>query len=309
MQQVLFAPNSMAAMLISKRTIVTIVLCAVAWFLFGKIASMWSSLYMQKQNTVRNVDVDDAEDFTKQLLVAFFSVAKEQERRSLIRSVIAGRYDANEVDVVFAIGQPKSDEERSILAFESEVYDDLFSVSMEENMDSGKTIRFFKDVYERQERQESPRYQYVMKVDTDSFLHMEHLMKALKIAPKDRMYMGRLQFGHDELYMVGMGYILSADLIQEIHNSKFCRHNSVGFEDVVLGACLRHVAKSKGLQLNFVHDPQAFADHPRSDRWWGVYRQEYFSGAIVVHGCKDQAIFLRAVRHYYADPQNIKVRK
>ena len=238
----------------------------------------------------------------KVILVAFFGTAMEYERRSIIRSVIANRYDPAQIDVVFAVGQSESAIENALVELEKRVYGDLFEVSMKENMDDGKTLRFIKDVYERQMNGEIPQYRFVMKTDMDSFVHLENLIDRTLQFPDEFLYAGRIQPGKTKeglsfLYMIGLGYILSADLIDAIATSDYAEQNMVGPEDWMVGLWIRHIAETLNIDVHFVGDNQAFADHPKGRK--NFYNQPFYPDAVVVHDLKKTIFYMHTVRYYY----------
>ena len=104
------------------------------------------------------ISVPDVQTANKTLLVAFFSTAEEYERRSLIRAIIAYRYDPKQVDVVFAIGQSEIPYHEASIKLEQRAYGDIFEVNMPENMNDGKTLQFMKDLRLRQQNGSVPEY-------------------------------------------------------------------------------------------------------------------------------------------------------
>lgn len=239
---------------------------------------------------------------TKTLLLAFFATAKEFERRSLIRSIVADRYDTDKVDVMFAIGQPETVQEKAIVELERRAYGDIFNVTMHENMNEGKTLRFFKDLLIRERSGELPKYQFVMKADTDSFVHMENLITRLRKLSTEYTYMGRPSTkdshqGHPYPYMIGMGYILSWDLVELVATSEYAEQDKVGAEDRMMGRWVYYASLANSVKINYVRDFDAFFDHIKSKKWW--YNQPFYASALVVHDLKQTIMYMHTSRHYY----------
>ncbi|XP_019949116.2 beta-1,3-galactosyltransferase 2 [Paralichthys olivaceus] len=104
-----------------------------------------------------------------------------------------------------------------------------------------------------------PRASYVMKVDSDIFVNVFHLLRWLRSCPRQAFITGSLirdgrprrdsnskwhvsedQFPEDRFppYVSGAGYVLSADLAAKISRaSRFVR--MISMEDVYVGLCLR----------------------------------------------------------------------
>ena len=233
----------------------------------------------------------------KRVLVGFFCKAGQAERRALIRSVLHRKYNPSLVDITFVIGQSSDEVDNQLVTLEHRLHGDIFQLSIKENMDEGKTFAFFKAVYER--RQSGGKsYDFVVKADSDSFIHPLNLLKRLEQIFPERAYIGCMVKNFGITYATGMAYILSSDLVQAIATLDYAAENTIGFEDVQTGKWLDYISGKLGQPIHFYNDCDHFRDHPLSG---AGFARPFNPDAIAVHWLKTNAIYIETVLHYYPE--------
>ncbi|KAK4053844.1 hypothetical protein OIV83_001500 [Microbotryomycetes sp. JL201] len=182
------------------------------------------------------------------VVVGVFSVDASIERRNTIRQTYArhtkpidprtGR-PTQDVQLKFILGRPRKAWARGI-ALEMEMYNDVVVLDIEENMNKGKTFKYFEwandnatvPTYYRTERDEFgvgfKKADYVVKADEDTFINLAELERHLRVTPRERTYWGYLV---RNLFMAGEIYALSSDLVQYIATYQPLRQYVIGKED------------------------------------------------------------------------------
>lgn len=193
------------------------------------------------------------------ILMGVFSTAARVERRNVIRLAYGVQStEVAEVTVRFIVGRPKTQAERLQLGLEALQYRDVIVLDVEENMNKGKTWRFFSTVAAM-----GVRFDYVMKVDDDSYVRVDNLAASLAPEPRADLYLGYVLpcENHDPYrgYMAGMGYVLTWDLVEWLSQSPTVRHTTGGYsEDRMTGHWLDQGGKAK----HRVSKKPLFYDHP-----------------------------------------------
>ncbi|CAG8702693.1 15910_t:CDS:2, partial [Acaulospora morrowiae] len=118
------------------------------------------------------------------------------------------------VTIKFFLGHPKSEQVDKIKK-ESEKYGDVVVLNITENKEEGKTLKFFDWFAENRNDN------YMVKTDDDSFIHLIHYYRDIQDLPRERAYYGLLlnyTLINDgtNVYMWGMGYTISRDLVMDI---------------------------------------------------------------------------------------------
>lgn len=193
------------------------------------------------------------------ILLGVFTTAARTERRNLIRLAYGVQSTAAaHVEIRFIIGRPTSESERLQLGLESLLHRDIIVLDADENMNKGKTWRFFATVAAM-----GARFDYVMKVDDDSYVRVHNLAVSLADEPRSDLYYGYVlpcanQDPHNG-YMAGMGYVLTWDLVEWISESEVVRERIGGYsEDRMTGDWLDKGGKAR----NRVSKKPLFYDHP-----------------------------------------------
>jgi hypothetical protein len=164
------------------------------------------------------------------VVIGIFSVPSNRDRRALIRRTmmscptIANQKHRSDPDIVFRFvfgldvfgGVP--DELRD----EQRLHRDILVLNIRENMNKGKTWRFFHEASDH-----FPQSQFIVKADDDSMIRPTTFWTALKEVNASnigqRIYWGRLMNAEYEglkfRYAGGMAEVLSADLVRWVRDS------------------------------------------------------------------------------------------
>jgi hypothetical protein len=173
------------------------------------------------------------------VLIGVHTMPGKHSRRHLIRMAYALQQTAAlraaaRVDVRFALcARPMPPEHRAFVALEARAYGDVMVLDCAESAEQGKTYTYFASLPGMMlgSGDTRPPYDYVMKVDDDTFLRLEALVETLRAAPREDMYGGvGLPFHDREFppFMLGMGYLLSWDLVEWIATSDMVKREAMG---------------------------------------------------------------------------------
>eukprot|EP01117_Protostelium_nocturnum_P014569 TRINITY_DN5550_c0_g2_i1.p1 TRINITY_DN5550_c0_g2~~TRINITY_DN5550_c0_g2_i1.p1 ORF type:complete len:494 (-),score=174.77 TRINITY_DN5550_c0_g2_i1:270-1751(-) len=172
----------------------------------------------------------------RRLLVFFVPIPLMKEH---LRNLIRATYKLSlpeDVDMFFSIGKPKNEMERRLLRKENEAYGDILELDADEGMNNGKTYKSFMAL-KRMFGIESPshiRYDFVGKVDDDSYLNLPSLSNFIDTNCRTRAYIG-WKMSNPSIHMQGRGYFMSWDLLEYVGKSKWVEEHIVGDEDLVTG--------------------------------------------------------------------------
>ncbi|CAG8746748.1 3238_t:CDS:2, partial [Acaulospora morrowiae] len=122
------------------------------------------------------------------------------------------------VTIKFFLGLPKDGKVDKINK-ESEKYGDMVVLNITENKEEGKTLKFFDWFAENASILRNDNY--MLKADDDSFIHLIHYYRDIQDLPRERAYYGLLLNytlinEGTNVYMWGMGYTISRDLVMDI---------------------------------------------------------------------------------------------
>ncbi|CAG8513368.1 5291_t:CDS:2 [Dentiscutata heterogama] len=154
------------------------------------------------------------------------------------------------VTIRFIVRLPK-DEYKDKLEEESKIYGDIVILNITENIDEGKTFEYFK--WFAKHRKDN----YLVKIEDVTFIHLIHYYRDIQDLPRKHAYYGGVYFGdlNDDStysYMGGAGYTLSRDLVIDIVGSKWVSLNVKGYEDMLVGDWICHVAREKKYFVHYV---------------------------------------------------------
>lgn len=138
---------------------------------------------------------------------------------------------------------------------------------------------------------EQPPYDYVMKTDDDTYLRLDELVKSLKGKAQRYVYYGTgLPFQDREHppFMLGMGYILSWDLVEWIASSEIARNEPNGIEDTLTGKWLNSGDKAR-IRYNMF---------PKMDDYRGGEGKDFEAETIAVHQLKEDLRLVRTLKHF-----------
>ncbi|WKX95830.1 hypothetical protein Q1695_012350 [Nippostrongylus brasiliensis] len=201
------------------------------------------------------------------LLVAIMSSPNESAVRAVVRDtwLKLTQKGPSVIQHMFPIGVKGSSETmRSLLEEENKLHGDIALVDDLEEAYSNlalKTLKTMEYAYQ------NFRFQYILKVDSDSFVRLGAFLKALKDIQHPRLYWGFLDGRAKPIrkgkwregdwmlcdrylpYQLGGGYLLSYELVRflALNARLFKMYKN---EDVSVGAWLA------GLDVKYVHDPR-----------------------------------------------------
>lgn len=179
---------------------------------------------------------------------------------------------AAQIDVKFVLCNLSRDDEKTLVALEIMLYDDIIILNCKENMNGGKTYTFFSSLpglFGGAANGTGRPYDFVMKTDDDTIFMLPRLVESLRIQPREDLYWGHAVPPKDgrPLFMAGMGYVLSWDLVEWIAASEAVKNHTMGPEDTVVGEWLRDGGRGKNVystrapHLNFDTKPVMY-DYP-----------------------------------------------
>ncbi|WVZ82184.1 hypothetical protein U9M48_029473 [Paspalum notatum var. saurae] len=242
-----------------------------------------------------------ADDERLSVLVGVHTMPGKHSRRHLIRMAYALQQTAAlraaaRVDVRFALcARPMPPEHRAFVALEARAYGDVLLLDCAEGADQGKTYTYFASLPAMLGSGAGaggrPPYDYVMKVDDDTFLQLDALVDTLRAAPRADMYWGvGLPFHDREFppFMLGMGYLLSWDLVEWIAGSAMVRREAIGAEDMTTGKWLNMGNKAKN-RVNIF---------PRMYDYRSAKAEDFLENTIGVHQLKQDLRWAHTLDHF-----------
>ncbi|KQJ88276.1 beta-1,3-galactosyltransferase pvg3 [Brachypodium distachyon] len=240
---------------------------------------------------------DDQDPEQLRILVGVHTVARKHARQHLIRMAYALQQtpgpSAARVDVRFVLcARPMPPEHGAFVALEARAHGDMLLLDCAENAEDGKTYSYFAALPAMLGERERP-YDYVMKVDDDTYLRLEALVETLRDAPREDMYYGvGLPFMHRERprFMLGMGYVLSWDLVQWIAASDMVKREAKGVEDVTTGNWLNMGNKAKN-RVNI---------YPRMYDYKSAEAEDFLENTVGLHQLKEDLKWAHTLEHFNA---------
>ena len=231
----------------------------------------------------------------KLLLLNFVTVAEKFDRRALLRNFYSKTTPYAFVDVKYVIGKPNNTTPELLfkLQMEQAAHGDLTILDSVENMDDGKTW----DMISRSiadSKVTGQTYDFVVKGDDDSFIHLPNLVERVLTLPKKSTYFGRFYAGW---FMTGMMYLLSWDLVHEI--SLHPNLPKVGHEDQKVAEWMDelHIGEHR------ISEETEMYDHPESGGGWA---HPYTPKTITIHLAKSDALMTSAMQHFYDSMQKFE---
>ncbi|PAN25373.1 hypothetical protein PAHAL_4G296400 [Panicum hallii] len=234
------------------------------------------------------------------VLVGVHTMPGKHSRRHLIRMAYALQQTAAlraaaRVDVRFALcARPMLPEHRAFVALEARAYGDVLVLDCAESAEQGKTYTYFASLPAMLGSGSGGGgrpYDYVMKVDDDTFLRLDALVETLRAAPREDMYCGAGLPFHDRQFppfMLGMGYLLSWDLVEWIASSDMVREEAMGVEDLTTGKWLNMGNKAKN-RVNLF---------PRMYDYKSAKAEDFLENTIGVHQLKPDLRWAHTLEHF-----------
>uniref|UniRef100_A0ACD5YHS6 Uncharacterized protein n=1 Tax=Avena sativa TaxID=4498 RepID=A0ACD5YHS6_AVESA len=225
------------------------------------------------------------------LLVGILTMPKLRERRDIVRLAYALQPPVPSyarVDVRFVFCNVTDPVDAALVALEIMAHGDILVLDCAENMNDGKTYAYFSSV---------PRlfagapYDYVMKTDDDTYLRVPALVEELRGKPREDVYLGYgfNMSGDPMLFMHGMGYVMSWDLVSWVASAEeiLARNDTVGPEDLMLGKWVNLAGKGKN---RYDLKPRMY------DLNWNM--DNLRPDTVVVHMLKDNRRWATTLRYF-----------
>ncbi|KAJ3058757.1 hypothetical protein HDU99_006665, partial [Rhizoclosmatium hyalinum] len=218
----------------------------------------------------------------------------------------------NQFDFIYVFGNAKTWEQDLDLALEEMTFpEDTFVTTREENMNNGKTLDWF--LYARsimytehpdREGEYCLRYRFIGKTDDDTVIHLPRLAGVLNtLDPNESHYVGRVINDGTGIYMTGMLYLLSADVVEWIQHSPIPRSHAYGHEDKQVGTWFYEGGITGHVKLQ--HQGHRFHDLEESPNV-NIWRSG--PNSVVIHWCKDVPRMFRCLTDLYGSP-DVAVRR
>ncbi|BGP05951.1 hypothetical protein OF846_001640 [Rhodotorula toruloides] len=221
------------------------------------------------------------------VFVGVFSVDAAAERRNAIRLSYAKHSKpidprtgtaAHNVQLKFVLGRPRAKWSKRI-ALEMEMFNDIVVLDVEENMNKGKTFRYFSWAAENAtvpvfyalpgqdglvdgQRQVGVGFRkadYVVKADDDSFIDLGELERHLRITPRENTYWGYLVRNR---FMAGEVYALSSDLVSYLAIYPRPKSWTIGKEDQRVAKWMRNHPNASS--IHWISERCYIYDHPKA---------------------------------------------
>ncbi|XP_073005369.1 beta-1,3-galactosyltransferase pvg3-like [Typha latifolia] len=229
------------------------------------------------------------------LLIGILTLPGRYERRHLLRLAysLQPSHTAH-IDVRFIFCNLRNEEDIILVALEIMRYDDIIILNCTESMNTGKTYTYFSSlptIFDAVGDAKSRPYDYVMKTDDDTYFRLDNLVESLRHKHKEDMYFGAaLPFYKKDSpeFMLGMGYILSWDLVEWISTSEIARNNANGPEDMLTGKWLNIGRKAKN----------RYSTTPAMYDYKGSNPEDFVTPTIAVHQLKDNLRWTKTLKHF-----------
>ncbi|KAH7335539.1 hypothetical protein B0J17DRAFT_670562 [Rhizoctonia solani] len=222
------------------------------------------------------------------VFLGVLTVASGYERRMMIRESYAAhpasRIPGTERTVVrFVMGLPTGPDVQSI-QIENDIYNDIVVLPIKENMNEGKSFRYFEWAYQNalvpppaglpelnnrtvvlaphdptKTNRGWVQPDYVLKVDDDSFVMLGELEARLRVTPRSMTYWGYVV---KKKFMGGESYALSFDLVQYVATSPHVRAQIRGEEDQVTARWMK--THPRASEIIWWSERCLIYDHPKA---------------------------------------------
>nr|CAD1825508.1 unnamed protein product [Ananas comosus var. bracteatus] len=250
------------------------------------------------------VDPVPSPDPEFRLLIGILTLPNRYARRHLLRHVYSLQQPTSpssvaRVDVRFVFCNVTDEVDATLVALEAARYGDVVVLGCDESMNTGKTYTFFASLPDMLDgdggdgsttSRRAP-YDYVMKTDDDTYFRLDRLVTSLRGQPTEDFYYGAgLPFADPKFppFMLGMGYILSWDLVEWIATSDIPRKNAVGPEDMLTGKWLNtgNKARNRYNTVPYMYD------------YKGPTSGDFLVDTIAVHQLKENSRWAHTLKHF-----------
>ncbi|OAY78209.1 putative beta-1,3-galactosyltransferase 16 [Ananas comosus] len=239
------------------------------------------------------------------LLIGVLTHPDSYERRQLVRLVYSLKPPglAAHIDVRFVFCNLTSDEQEVLVALEIMLHDDIIILDCRENMNFGKTYHYFSSLPKLLDRSSGGGrpYDYVMKMDDDTYFRLDSLAESLRGKPREDMYYGlEIPCKGEKFppfpapFMTGMGYVLSWDLVEWVAASEIARNHTIGPEDMLVGMWLSMGGRGK----NWYGMGRAMYNYKGWNESTNCFRHELAPDTVAVHMLKNNSRWANTLRYF-----------
>uniref|UniRef100_J3LHS3 Hexosyltransferase n=2 Tax=Oryza brachyantha TaxID=4533 RepID=J3LHS3_ORYBR len=254
-----------------------------------------------QETTASSINRTEEPAVDLRVLLGVVTRAEMYERRALLRLAYALQPPPERavIDVRFFVCSLAREEDAVLVSLEIIAHGDVVVLNCTENMDDGKTHSYFSAVPGL--FVDAP-YDYVGKVDDDSYYRLAALADTLRDKPRRDLYHGFLAPCHAgpgaPRFMSGMGYIVSWDVAAWVAATEALRRDVRGPEDEVFGRWLRSGGKGR----NRYGEETRMYDYLDGGMREGVncFRHALVADTVVVHKLKDRLKWARTLKFFNA---------
>ncbi|KAK9059524.1 hypothetical protein SSX86_020228 [Deinandra increscens subsp. villosa] len=288
-----------------------ITLASINEIQFGNLSNIRNcAIYSPSvENSIHPVIKSSEEDEIR-ILVGILTLADNHERRHFLRLVYGTQQVVGaKIDVKFVFCNLTKEDQKTLLALEIMLHNDIIILNCKENMDKGKTYTYFSSLPDMLKSDDldaiNPPYHYVIKGDDDTYFRLPKLVETLRPLPREDLYYGYVvpcpsmdPFVH---YMSGMGYLVSWDIVEWIKDSEIPKRHLIGPEDKVFGDWVREGRRAK----NRYNAKWSMYDFPEPET---RCTHELWPDTVAVHRLKTQEKWVRTL-DYFNVTHNLKPSK
>jgi len=234
----------------------------------------------------------------KTVLLGVLTTPDRIQQRAIIRTTYK-QFLPDSSDLIFVFGRLPPDYV-TYIELERKLYGDILILDIDEGMNNGKSFAFFWTLAEKYGKPDCLiRYDFIMKVDDDTFIPPTNLVNALSKLPKEGVFYGRAaqDFGQysKQIFMFGFAYAMSWDLVLFLSQSEYAKNNTQGAEDVMISRALQH--SSSPLKTIVHNGREKIYDHP--DYEFKEYTYNFTEETIAIHQVKSINRALSASNFYF----------
>uniref|UniRef100_A0A7N0THI0 Hexosyltransferase n=1 Tax=Kalanchoe fedtschenkoi TaxID=63787 RepID=A0A7N0THI0_KALFE len=273
---------------------------------FGKCALSTSNPEILKLNETTSAVQDlSGEEEELRILIGILTLPDNYNRRHFLRLVYSTQTLTTraKVDVKFVFCNLTKEDQTVLVALEILRYDDILILDCKENMNNGKTYTYFSSLpsmFDSENDTRTPPYHYVMKGDDDTYFRVNALVASLRPLPRHDLYYGYVvpcpSMDPFKLYMSGMGYLVSWDLVRWVSESDIPRAHLDGPEDKTFGEWLRAGRKAK----NRFNAKWSMYDYPEPKT---RCTHELWNDTVAVHRLKTQEKWIKTLQFFNVTSQ------
>ncbi|MQM01433.1 hypothetical protein Taro_034187 [Colocasia esculenta] len=267
-------------------------------------ASAFALVSGTTKSTATNQTYPPAQPPEFHLLIAVLTVADRYEARARLRLLRDLQPPvAAHIDLRFVLCNITWEPHRVMVALEIMRYDDIIVLNCSENMNSGKTYAFLSSLpglFSGGANGGDKPFDFVMKTDDDAYIRYPGLVASLLNQTREDLYWGHHVPAKDgvPLFMAGMGYVLSWDLVEWIAASDIPRNKTIGPEDTLVGVWLHEGGKGKNVHSTRAPHFNIDTQPVSYDLPWPGTGYTFVPNTILVHRLKGPEKWAQALTYF-----------